>query len=79
MTGYELGDRGFEVRVQVFFLLSAASRPALGAHPLSNEYRRFFPRRKNGWGVKLTNHLEISVEVKNTWIFTSTPPYTFVA
>jgi hypothetical protein len=29
-------------------------------------------------GVKLTTHIPTSAEVKNKWIYTSTPPYVFM-
>jgi len=39
---------------------------------LSNEYQGLLPRNKSGRGVKLTTLS--SSEVKNPWIYTSTPP-----
>jgi hypothetical protein len=47
-----------------------------GAHPslLSSGYRGH-----SGRGVKLTIHLQLVPEVKKMWIYTSTPPYTFMA
>jgi hypothetical protein len=56
VTGYELGDRGFEVRIRVFFLLSAASRPALGPTQSRIQWilRKFFPEVK--WMGREADH-----------------------
>jgi hypothetical protein len=37
------------------------------------------PGEDSGKGVKLTTHLTTSVEVKNTWRYTSIHPYVFMA
>jgi hypothetical protein len=66
-------------QAQGLFLVVTASRPALGPNqPPSSGYLWIFA------GVKLpgseTDHLPPSgTEVKNVWIYTSTPPYVFMA
>jgi hypothetical protein len=79
-TGYGLDGRGVGVRVPVgarFF--SSQCRPNLFWGPsshLSNGYRGLFPKWVSGQGVRLTT--PTGAQVKNTWIYTSTPPYVFM-
>jgi hypothetical protein len=81
-TGYGLDDRGFGVRVSVgskifsFLVVQTGS----GAHPASYPMgtRGSFsggkaPRRE------ADHSPPASAEVKKMWIYTSTPPYAFMA
>jgi hypothetical protein len=71
-TGYELDDRGVGVRVPVGSrIFSFQCRPdRLWGPPslLSNGYQRRFPHSP-----------PTSTEIKKTWIYTSIPPYVFMA
>jgi hypothetical protein len=62
-TGYGLDDRGVGVRVPVGSrIFSSPRRPdrLWGPHSLlSDGYRGLFHRGLSGWGVKLTNHLQL--------------------
>jgi hypothetical protein len=81
VTGYGLDDRGVGVRVPVESrIFSTSSRPVLrptqppiqwvpGA--LSSGVKRS--------GREVDHSPPTSAEVKNIWIYTSTPPYVFVA
>jgi hypothetical protein len=73
-TGYGLDDRGVGVRVPVVnsFLFPTLSRPIQWVTgDLSPGLKR--PGRE-------ADHLPpASAEVKKTWIYTSTPPYAFMA
>jgi hypothetical protein len=77
-TGYGLDDGGFGVRVPVWSRIFFSPRcPDRFWGPLSlisNGYRSW-----SGRGVKLNTHPPTSVDVKETWIYTSTPPYAFMA
>jgi hypothetical protein len=50
-------------------------------HPtfLSNGYRGLFPRGLKRLGREVDHSPPTSAEVKKMWIYTSTPPYTFMA
>jgi hypothetical protein len=81
-TGYELDDRGAEVRIPIgatFF--SFPCRPDRFWGPpslLSIGYRGLLPRGvKRPWR-EADASLPISAEFKNTWFYTSTPPYVFM-
>jgi hypothetical protein len=71
---------GFDSRQDKIFLFSTASRPALGPTqpPIQWAQRVISPgvkrQRREADHSPLT-----SAEVKNTWNYTSTPPYTFMA
>jgi hypothetical protein len=68
-TGYGLDDRGVGVRVLVgAIIFSKSSGWALGVTQLSIQW---VP------GVKRSGR-EVA-EVKKTWVYTSTPPYAFMA
>jgi hypothetical protein len=82
-TGYELDDREVGVRVPGSvknFLFSTSSRPALGsAQPPTNGYwGALYPGVKRP-GREADHSPQTSAEVKKTWIYTSTPPYVFIA
>jgi hypothetical protein len=74
-TGYGLDDRVVEVRVPVGSrIFSSPRRPdRLWGPPnlLSNGYR--------GLGREADHSPATSAEVKKTWVYTSTPPYAFMA
>jgi hypothetical protein len=81
-TGYGMDGRGVGVRVPVGARSFSSPR-----HPdrfwgppslLSNGYRGPFPRTKRP-GCEADHSLSTSAEVKNTWIYTSTPSYVFMA
>jgi hypothetical protein len=77
-TSYGLDDRGFGVRVSV----RSSSRPDRLWGPPSPAPIQWVPglffRGWSGRGVKADSFLT-SAEVKKTWIYTSTPPYLFMA
>jgi hypothetical protein len=79
VIGYGLDDRGVGVQVLVGSRIFSSSRPVLGpTQPpvqwlpwtLSQGVKR--PGREDDQSPPTI------VEVKNTWIYTSTPPYTFM-
>jgi hypothetical protein len=77
-TGYGLDDQGFGVRVPVGqeFSLLHVVQTGSGDPPnlLSNGYR--LVKRQ---GRDADHSPPASVEVKIMWIYTSTPPYAFMA
>jgi hypothetical protein len=77
-TGYGLDDRGVGVRHPVDSrIFSSPRRPDLLWGPpnlLSNEY----PGGKSA-GAETHHSPPTSAEVKKTWIYTSNPPYAFMA
>jgi hypothetical protein len=81
-TGYGLDDRevGVRVPVETRFLLSRASRPALGSTQLLIQW---VPRSLSAGikrpGPEADSSPPTSIMVKNTWIYTSTSPYVFMA
>jgi hypothetical protein len=77
-TGYELDDQ--EVGVPSpgggkNFNFSMSSRPALG---YTQPTIQFVPGVKRQWD-DFDHSLPPSAEVKKTWVYTSTPPYVFMA
>jgi hypothetical protein len=80
-TGYRLDDRRVGVRVPVGSrIFSFPRRPGRLWGPtnfLSNGYRGSSPRVKRP-GREADNSPPVSAEVKKMWIYTSTPPYTFI-
>jgi hypothetical protein len=82
-TGYALEDRGFGVRVPVGSrIFSSPRRPDRFWGPrdlLSNGYCGFFPPGVKRPGREADHSPPASVEVKKIWIYTSTPPYAFMA
>jgi hypothetical protein len=77
-TGYGLDDQGAESsspgRVKIFYF-SMSSRPALGS---TQPPIKWVPG-VNRQGREADHSPPTSVEVKKTWIYTSTPPYVFMA
>jgi hypothetical protein len=77
-TGHGL-DGGVGVRVPVGSkTLSRRPDRFWGATSLSNGYRGLSPGVKRQ-GSEADYSPPTSVEVRNTWIYTSTPPYVFMA
>jgi hypothetical protein len=78
-TGYGLDDRKVRVRVPVGSRIISSPRlpDRLWSRPnfLSNGYRGLFPRQ----GREADHSTPIKAEVKNMWIYISTPPYAFMA
>jgi hypothetical protein len=81
-TGYGLDDQGFGVRdpmgVRIFTFLYCPDRLWGSPNLLSYEYRGLFPRGKAA-GVRSWHSPPTSAEVKKMWIYTSIPPYVFMA
>jgi hypothetical protein len=81
-TAYGLYDQGVGVRVPIesrIFNSSHHPDRLWGSHNLlSIGYKGIFP-----WGVKRqgreADQPPSNTEVKKTWIYTSTPPYVFIA
>jgi hypothetical protein len=73
-TGYGLDDRGVGVRVPV------VSRLALGS---TQRPIQWVPGAPSPWakrpGREVDHSPPTSAEVKKMWIYTSTPPYAFMA
>jgi hypothetical protein len=81
-TAYELDGRGIGVRVplRARFSLLHVVQTGSGAHPAS------YPMGTGGdfpwgkWPGREADHSPpTSIEVKNAWIYTSTPPCAFMA
>jgi hypothetical protein len=81
-TGYGLDDGGIGVRIPVGSrIFSSPLCPDLLWGPpslLSNGYREFSSRIKRQ-GREADHSFPTSAEVKKMWIYTSTPPYAFIA
>jgi hypothetical protein len=81
-TGYRLDNRGVGVRVLVGseFSLLHLVQTGSGVHPASYPMGTgsSFPRVKQP-GPEADHSPPASSEVKNVWIYTSTPQYTFMA
>jgi hypothetical protein len=82
-TGYGLDDRGVGVRVPVgSSIFSSPRRPdRLWCPPilLSNWYRGLFSLGVKLPGREADHSPPASAEVKKMWLYTSTPPYAFMA
>jgi hypothetical protein len=81
-TGYLLDNRGRRMspgRIKNF--LFSTSRLALGPTqpPVQWVWGAASRGGKSGRGVKLTTQRPTSAEVKNVWLYASTPPNTFMA
>jgi hypothetical protein len=82
-TGYRLDDRGVGIRVPVglrIFFFFTSFRSALGSTqpPIQWLPGALSPRVKRP-GRKADHSSPASAEVKKMWIYTSTPPYAFMA
>jgi hypothetical protein len=82
-TGYGLNGRGVGVRIPVrekYVSFSTSSRPVLGlTQPPVQWIPVAFPTEVK-WPGHEADHLPpTSAEVKKPWIYTSTPPYVFMA
>jgi hypothetical protein len=80
-NGYGLDNQGVRIRVQVVQEFSPR-RPDRLWGPLSllsNGYRGIFPPRVKRQGREADQSPQTSAEVKKMWIYTSTPPYAFMA
>jgi hypothetical protein len=82
-TGYVLDGRGFAVRVPVgrkIFILSTSSKPVLGlTQPPIQCAPGPLPPGVRRPGHEADTSAPASAEVKKMWIYTSTPPYVFMA
>jgi hypothetical protein len=80
-TGYELDDRGVGVQVpvgvRIFTSPSLPDRLWGPSNLLSSGYWGLFPRGLSG--LKADYSPPSSAEVKKLWIYTSAPPYAFMA
>jgi hypothetical protein len=80
-TVYGLDDREVGVRVPVGArLFSTSSRPALGPTPPPIQWVPVSPvPRGKAAGREADHSPPTSAEVNKSWIYTSTPPYAFMA
>jgi hypothetical protein len=77
--GYGLDDRGSILhKGTIFFLFATASKPALGTTQSSMGNGDPLPSLKQS-GRETDHSPPSSAEVKNTWSYTSTPPYVFMS
>jgi hypothetical protein len=76
VNGYALGDRGVGVRVPIGSrIFSSSRRPErFSAHPASYSTGTGVMRS----GRQSDHSLPTIAEVKKTWIYIATPPYTFM-
>jgi hypothetical protein len=80
-TGYGLDNRGVRVQVTVGSrIFSASSRPALGSTQPPTQWvpGTLSPGVKRP-GNEADHSSPASVKVREMWIYTSTPSYTFMA
>jgi hypothetical protein len=78
-TAYRLDDQEAGVRVPLGSRIFTSSY-RIGAHPASYLMGTggFFPRWIERQEREADHSLQTSAEVKETWIYTSTPPYVFM-
>jgi hypothetical protein len=81
VTGYGLDDWGVRVQVSVESRISSkSSRPALGSTQPPIQWVPGALSLGVKWPGREADHSPpTSAEVKKMWIYTSTPPYTFMA
>jgi hypothetical protein len=81
MTGYRLDDQGVGVRLPVGARIFSSPRPnkLWSPHNLSNGYRGVLSPGVKWQGHEADHSPSASAEVKKMWIYTSTPPYAFMA
>jgi hypothetical protein len=80
-TGYTLDDRGVGVRVPVESkIFSTSFTPALGStQPPKQWIPVAIPPGIKRPGREADHSPTVSAEVKKIWIYTSNPPYAFMA
>jgi hypothetical protein len=79
-TGYGVNDQGVGVRVSVKPRIFSTPRPALGHTQPHIQLVMGAPSPGlEPPGREAYHSSSTSAEVKKTWIYTSTPPYTFMA
>jgi hypothetical protein len=82
-TGYGLGDQGVGVRVPVGSrIFSSPCHPDwLWGPPsfLLNGYQGLFPGGVKRSGHEADHSPQTSAKVKKIWLYTTTPPYAFMA
>jgi hypothetical protein len=82
-TGYRLDGRGVGVRVpvglRIFFSPSRPDRLWGPPNLLSNGYRGALSSWVKRPGLEVGQSHAASADVKKMWIYTSTPPYAFMA
>jgi len=78
-TGWTTGDQLLAGAVMGLFHFATASRPAPGlTQPPIQWVPRLLPRGVKRPGHEADYSPPSSAEVKNTWNYTSTPPYAFI-
>jgi hypothetical protein len=79
-TGYRLDRVEFEYRQKQDFSPLHVVQIGSGRHPASNLMGTggSFPVRQRSGGSKADHSHQTNREVKKKWIYTSTPPYTFM-
>jgi hypothetical protein len=78
-TSYGLDDRGVGVRVPIGSKIFSSPRFWGPLNLLSNEYRGDLSPGVKRQGRETDHSPPPSAEVKKMWIYTSTPPYAFMA
>jgi hypothetical protein len=79
-TGYGLEDRGIIVRVpEMLKIVSSPRRPDRLWGPPSLLCKRYLELLAGSKAAGTCSFSPTSAEVKEVWIYTSTPPYSFMA